>query len=187
MVAPLRPRVVWLSHHPAEVIAKELRRSLKQSDCPVKGLVAGHRIELHPPGSKQHFWSPQLMIEMSETKTQSEAPPPKQSPNTVDTQLSGLFGPHPSVWTLYMSGYIFVAFSGLISLAFACGQLAMGHPPYALLILPGCFFGAAFLYYLSRIAQDLSHEQMHELQDFIQDRLDELGYEDSPSSPSPPA
>lgn len=120
------------------------------------------------------------MIEMSDISEASETGETGEasSPN-VTTQLSGRFGPHPSVWTMYMSGYAAVMFSVLIALAFACGQWAMGHAPLALWVLPVSALATVVLYYLSQIAQDLSHDQMHELQDFIQHRLDELGDEDS--------
>jgi len=48
------------------------------------------------PQEKRHFWSPQLHLEINEIDGKS-------------SQLYGLFGPSPSVWTLFMFLHFMVA------------------------------------------------------------------------------
>ncbi|UKM64826.1 GTP-binding protein [Flavobacteriaceae bacterium GSB9] len=55
------------------------------------------------PKEKQHFWSPQLHLEINEV-------------NQDSCMLYGLFGPNPTVWTLFMFLHFIVA---VIFVAFA--------------------------------------------------------------------
>ncbi|NNL16653.1 MAG: GTP-binding protein, partial [Flavobacteriaceae bacterium] len=48
------------------------------------------------PKAKQHFWSPQLHLEINEVDEKSSL-------------LHGLFGPNPTVWTMFMFLHFFVA------------------------------------------------------------------------------
>ena len=48
------------------------------------------------PTEKQHFWSPQLHLEIDEV-------------NEDSCLLNGLFGPNPTVWTLFMFLHFMVA------------------------------------------------------------------------------
>ena len=48
------------------------------------------------PKEKQHFWSPQLHLEINEIDKNS-------------SMLHGLFGPNPTVWTLFMFLHFLVA------------------------------------------------------------------------------
>ena len=48
------------------------------------------------PKEKQHFWSPQLHLEINKVDDNS-------------TMLHGLFGPNPTVWTLFMFLHFIVA------------------------------------------------------------------------------
>ena len=65
------------------------------------------RVEEHVfirfPKDKQHFWSPQLHLEIHEIDKNSST-------------VRGLFGPNPTIWTLFMFlhfliGCLFIAFS----------------------------------------------------------------------------
>ncbi|WP_034041261.1 hypothetical protein [Wocania ichthyoenteri] len=48
------------------------------------------------PKEKQHFWSPQLHLEINESENNSST-------------LHGLFGPNPTVWTMFMFFHFIVA------------------------------------------------------------------------------
>ncbi len=143
-----------------ELIFSRLARTLRSPGCPVSGLVAPGRIELHVHSNEQHLWSPQLVIDVEEKEGH--------------LQLHGRFGPHPSVWTMYVAGYVSCAFLSLVGCSFAYAQYVMEQPPWALLALPLAAFGALGLYLVSLLGQGLSQTQMDQLKDFLNDELDRV-------------
>lgn len=151
--APVRPRIELHSPRSLNDISVRFARALREPDCPVSGLVAASRIELHAHGRDQHFWSPQLVVDLE--------------PGDSGTVLRGRFGPHPSVWTMYVGGYAAIGFGSLGGLSYAAAQFALGSPPWALLSLPVAGVALGLLYASALVGQDLSRSQIDELSDFL--------------------
>lgn len=55
------------------------------------------------PKQEQHFWSPQLHLEISESTEDS-------------CQISGFFGPNPTVWTMFMFLHVAVGILFMVNL-----------------------------------------------------------------------
>lgn len=91
----LRPRFKLKLHHDNETLLKDFE-ILKSTQS--KFIVS--RIDNHVfikfPKEKQHFWSPQLHLEIDEVDEESSL-------------LYGLFGPNPTVWTLFIFLHFMVA------------------------------------------------------------------------------
>ena len=91
----LRPRFKLKLHHDNETLLKDFE-ILKSTQS--KFIVS--RIDNHVfikfPKEKQHFWSPQLHLEIDEVDDESSL-------------LYGLFGPNPTVWTLFIFLHFMVA------------------------------------------------------------------------------
>ena len=64
MVASIRPRLELVVHLSVEQVMRSVRLRLKSPDCPVSGLVAEHRLEVHAHAKDQHLWSPQLIVDL---------------------------------------------------------------------------------------------------------------------------
>ncbi len=128
-------------------------RALKKPGCPVSGLVAKGRIELHVHGRDQHIYSPQLIVDL------------KQDGDRLI--LHGRFGPHPSVWTMFLAAYAACAFMALVGVSLAYAQFVLGRPPLSLWILPAALIAALSLYLFARLGQDLSEDQMTHLKAFL--------------------
>lgn len=126
----------------------------------MSGLAAPGRIELHVHGEQQRLWSPQLIVDLRESKR--------------GTSLLGRFGPHPSVWTMYVAGYAACGFGALVGVSFAYAEWAMEKPLWSLLSLPACMLLALALYWLALFGQRASDEQMKKLREYLVAKLDEL-------------
>ena len=107
------------------------------------------------PQEKQHFWSPQLHLEINEIDQ-----------NT--SQLYGLFGPNPTVWTLFMFLHFLVA--GLF-IAFAIWtytnwslQNEFAIQLFITLMMIVLWF---VLYFAGRMGRATGKEDMHQLHDFM--------------------
>lgn len=118
--------------------------------------IAEHHVFLKIPKHKQHFWSPQLDLELFE-----------QENNT--TLLKGLFGPKPAVWTLFMF------------LHFAVGSLFLGFGiwaytnaslknPYVLQMVLMVLMVIAWvvLYFAGSMGKHAGKKEMYQLYNFME-------------------
>lgn len=157
MRGQIRPAFVLEVECEAQELGRKLARRLRAKACPVSGLVAPGRIELHVHGSEQHMWSPQLILEGEECGQH--------------TILRGRFGPHPSVWTLFMAGYAACALLGLVALSFGLAQLTMESPPWGFWGIAVAGLLGAGISGLAYVGQGLGQTQMVQLQSFLEDTL----------------
>lgn len=137
---------------PERIIA-QVHRRLTERACPVGGLTASERIELHVAPDRQHLWSPQLVIDLRCERGR--------------TTLHGEFGPHPYVWFLYVAVVALTMFGCLVGGSFGMAQLTMGQSPTALWSLPLMLVILVFLYLVAVTGRRLSSEQMDELRAFF--------------------
>jgi len=111
------------------------------------------------PKEKQHFWSPQLDLEIYQFEGEK-------------TQIRGLFGPKPSVWTLFM----FLHFA-VIGLAISMGIWAYSNAalklPYfvQLLALSLLALGWFALYFAGRMGKSAGKKEMIALNKFMRETL----------------
>lgn len=151
----LRPRFKLELNQNNETVLKtfELEKN-KQSDFIV------NRIDDHVfikfPKHKQHFWSPQLHLEINEVDKNSSV-------------LHGLFGPNPTVWTLFMFLHFMVAglFIAFGIWAYTNASLGSSYAIQVSLMLLMVIIWFA-LYFGGRIGKASSKNEMHELNNFMQ-------------------
>lgn len=131
-----------------------------------KGSSAGvviNRVDDHVflkiPKEKQHFWSPQLDLEIIEN---SEG----------GSTLHGLFGPKPTVWTMFMFFHFVVAGLFIAFGIWAYTNVSL-HEPYALqLVLMALMILAWFvLYFAGRMGKTAGNAEMHHLYSFMKQTL----------------
>lgn len=150
----LRPRFkIELKEDNESVLeAFELEKKL-QSDFIV------NRIDDHVfikfPKHKQHFWSPQLHLEINEIDNKS-------------SMLHGLFGPNPTVWTLFMFLHFMVAgvFIAFSIWAYTNWTLEknFGIQITLMLLMVIIWIG---LYFGGRIGKSSSKKEMQDLNNFM--------------------
>ncbi|WP_299227391.1 GTP-binding protein [uncultured Psychroserpens sp.] len=107
------------------------------------------------PKHKQHFWSPQLHLEINTTEK-----------NT--SKLYGLFGPNPTIWTLFMFLHFVVAGFFIASVVWAYSNWSL-KSSYALqiglmLLMIVIWFA---LYFAGRLGRVSSKDEMHHLYNFM--------------------
>ncbi|QRM89372.1 GTP-binding protein [Lacinutrix sp. WUR7] len=116
------------------------------------------------PKAKQHFWSPQLHLEINKNET------------TTNSTVYGLFGPNPTVWTMFMFFHFIV-----IGLFFGFGVWAYTNwsldTNYSLQLAITLFMVIVWiaLYFGGRIGKKTGTDQMHELHTFMRDTLRSKG------------
>lgn len=118
----------------------------------------GHVI-IDIPAEENHFWSPQLQIEIEQFEGNKST-------------IKGLFGPKPQVWMLFMFIHftMAVAFIGFSIMAYVKWTLKSDYKTALVLAvtLPILWI---VMYFLGRIGKKTGHKQMDELQGFMMETL----------------
>lgn len=111
------------------------------------------------PKNKQHFWSPQLHLEIMEIEKDK-------------CTIFGLFGPNPTVWTMFMFFHFIVAglFLGFGIWAYSNWSLDNDYAIQLFITLMMIVIWFA-LYFGGRIGKATGKEQMHLLNDFMNKTL----------------
>jgi len=112
------------------------------------------------PKEKQHFWSPQLHLEIDKIDSNS-------------SELRGLFGPKPSVWTMFMFFHFIVIGLFLILGAWGYSNWSLStsyEVQLGLMLLMVVLWFV--LYFAGRMGKTKGKEEMKQLCSFLEDTLD---------------
>lgn len=153
-----RPRfkeVVQLS--PAE-LTERIRKLIDRNKEMCTGEIVDHHVLLKIPKSQQHYWSPQLSLELEAVEQ--------------GTLIRGLFGPKPNVWTMFVFFYSAIGFLTTMGLIFGLSQLMLKMDAYGLWAVPVGGFLLIGLFVMSKVGQNLGKSQMHQLGDLLQSAID---------------
>lgn len=154
----IRPRFQHLSDLPPAQVLRHLEEALAEEDAPVNGLVIDQHVYLRIPYADQHFWSPQLSLEVEESETGS--------------QINGLFGPRESVWLMYLFFYALLGFLIMIVAIMGFSQWNLGLSARILWALPVLFLLLLLAYLTARAGQKLGRDEMNTLYDFFRRSVD---------------
>lgn len=150
----LRPRFKMELNHSNEDVLKVFHEAKNiQSDF-ILSRVDDH-VFIRFPKHKQHFWSPQLHLEVNDIDSKT-------------SMLHGLFGPNPTVWTLFMFVHFFVAGMFIAFGIWSYTNWTLGNP-YGIqlglmILMVFVWFG---LYVAGRMGRSKGKPEMHRLHDFM--------------------
>jgi hypothetical protein len=135
----------------AEQVIQKFKNVLQNGNDKFPSRFVDGHIIIDVPKKEDHFWSPQLNIEVENTGKNK-------------TLLKGLFGPKPQVWTLFMFihtvvGIAFLVFSVILYVKWRLDESII-LPLIMTLFLP-LFW--VLLYFLGRIGKSTGHTQMDDL------------------------
>ncbi len=150
----LRPRFKLEIEKSNEIILNAFELEKKsQSDFIVTRL--DDHVFIKFPKHKQHFWSPQLHLEINEV-------------DKTNCLLHGLFGPNPTVWTLFMFLHFMVAglFIAFGIWAYTNWSLEKSYAIQMSIMLLMVIIWFV-LYFGGRIGKASSKNEMHELNNFM--------------------
>lgn len=111
------------------------------------------------PKNEQHYWSPQLHLEINEND------------NNTST-VHGLFGPNPTIWTMFMFFHfvvagLFIAFGIWAYTNYTLDQ-SYAIQLFLTLLMVLCWF---ILYFIGRIGKSKGEPEMYKLHGFMRDTL----------------
>ena len=108
------------------------------------------------PKEKQHFWSPQLHLEINKNEDKKTS------------TIHGLFGPNPTIWTLFMFLHFIVIclFIGFGTWAYANWSLQNNYSIQLTLAFIMVIIWFA-LYFSGRLGKSKGNAEMHLLNNFM--------------------
>lgn len=156
----LRPRFKMDFEDSQEEIISKFKDNLKDEDCKYCSKIVDGHIIIDVPLEENHFWSPQLNIEVEKIKGKK-------------TIVKGLFGPKPTVWTLFMFFHfaVAVAFIGFSVMAYVQWSIKTDYS-FALSIVIALPIIWVIMYFIGRWGKSTGHKQMDELYHFMMKTLE---------------
>ncbi|NNE26673.1 MAG: hypothetical protein HKN09_07500 [Saprospiraceae bacterium] len=157
-VIHVRPRFEVTLPFSIQDVELRLRSALNAQEVLVLGKVQNGFARFMLPLEEQHYWSPQLTINMQEDEG--------------GTFLRGMYGPKPTVWTLFVFFYSFIGIAMVFIAIFGSSYIALGKSGAILWLIPFLLLVFLSLYLVSFFGQRLGRDQIRILHDFVEDALD---------------
>jgi hypothetical protein len=157
----LRPRFsLELDVLPENVLSAFENVAKTQSDFIISR--SDDHVFIRIPKHKQHFWSPQLHLEIYKIEEQP-------------TILRGLFGPNPTVWTLFMFLHFMIATlfigAGIWMYTNIALKASFLFPMVTMIVLFIFWFA---LYFSGRLGREAGKKEMRALHSFMYDTLNQV-------------
>lgn len=155
----LKPRFEVVVRASQEIVLRNFKDIFESGICIYYSKIVGHHLVLDIPENENHFWSPQLHVEVEK----------KDEETTI---VKGLLGPKPQVWTFFMFLHFAVAISFLVFLVIAYSNYTLDKDyGFALtmdIILPIIWL---VFYIGGQLGKRKGYTQMQELHDFLMESL----------------
>ena len=154
----LRPRFKFDVNAVNEKLLKEFEDTKNSQSDFIVSRIDDH-VFIKFPKQAQHFWSPQLHLEINEKNKQSAT-------------VQGLFGPNPSVWTMFMFFHFIVAGLFIAFSIWAYTNATLGKS-YAIQLSLTLFMVLIWfvLYVAGRMGKTKGQPEMYKLHGFMKDTL----------------
>ncbi|MFT7899392.1 GTP-binding protein [Tenacibaculum ascidiaceicola] len=154
----LKPRFQLEYEINSQVLLEEIKKHLNDVSK-YKMKVVDNHVVIDVPENESHLWSPQLHIEIEEVSETS-------------SNIKGLFGPKPQVWTFFMFlhflvGTAFVIFAIIAYSNWSLKKITM-LPIVMLVVLPIAWVA---LYLVGSLGKSTGKKQMDELKEYTKQLL----------------
>ncbi|MFY0643333.1 MAG: hypothetical protein JXR19_02595 [Bacteroidia bacterium] len=128
----------------------------------IDAVFSGHHIILKIPTSEQHYWSPQLSLSLED--------------ENEGTLVRGMYGPPPSVWTMFAFGYFALAVAFVVTGIAAYSYHLLDISTKLVWLLPAYLVAALILYMVAQFGQKLGAEQTYTLHHFYEETVGKRTY-----------
>lgn len=159
-ITHIRPRFELTVPLEKQVIFSNIESLLTTYSDKVIGRIVDDHIILDIVHDDVHYWSPQLNF-----RIESDEENPKQ------TILSGLIGPRPAVWTMFMFIYFSVGIIGFIISSFGISRWMIGESSALLWAFPIAILFMLTAYRAGKYGEQLGADQVELLKQFIRDAI----------------
>ena len=139
---------------------ERVERLIEHAPENIKGQIVKEHVILDIIGEDVHFWSPQLNFRIEEDEYNAES-----------SLVSGLIGPRPNVWTMFMFIYFGIGLIGLIVSMIGFSKLMIGEFSHLVWALPLAIIFMLTAYIAGKFGEKLGEEQIELLKQFVRDAI----------------
>jgi hypothetical protein len=150
----VRPRFQVDVDYSLDEIVDRIKKGLDDKNTACEGWAKPGYAKLFMPAEEQHYWSPQLTLNMEETEE--------------GTHLRGLFGPRPAVWTMFVFFYTVIGVAILFIGIFGLSYWQLGKSANILWLVPVLVLLFLSLYLVAFFGQKLGHDQIEIMHRFLE-------------------
>jgi hypothetical protein len=150
----LRPRFQIELEEPCSQLVMKFSEVKKSQNRFVISCVDDH-IFIKLPNKEQHFWSPQLHLEISEKDENS-------------CSLHGFFGPNPTIWTMFLFLHVAVGILFMVDLTWLYSNYKLENSITIQIVIAAILVLAwILLYFAGAMGKKKGKPGMRELYDFM--------------------
>ena len=153
-ISRIRPRIRFETELTPEKIHRILKEQLANPEVKCEGQVLPGFATFYPKEEEQHYWSPQLTIHFEKTENGS--------------LIRGLYGPKPSVWTMFMFFYSLIGFITLIAVMVSLSYWSLGQESLIYWSVPILIFVFLSFYLVAYLGQKFGHQQIVNIHLFLE-------------------
>jgi len=143
----LKPRFKIKFEASKEEILQQFKVSLGAEECRHKSQMVDHHIVIDVPEEEEHFWSPQLHVEIEEEGD--------------ETIVKGILGPRPKIWTFFMFLHFIVAVTFFVFFVIFYSRWSLDQEftfsMIMCLVMPVIW---VILYFVGQLGKKFGYEQM---------------------------
>lgn len=154
----LKPRFKMEYKETKEEIVSKFKSNFEDKECKYCSKMVGNHIVIDIPKEEEHFWSPQLNVELVEQENA--------------TVVKGILGPKPKIWTMFMFVHFAVATAFVVFFVWFYVNWSLGKPynlqMIMLIAMPVIW---VILYFLGQFGKKFAYNQMLELDKFLMNTL----------------
>jgi len=155
----LKPRFKIEFEEKEEDILNKFKHNLNDENCRYCSKIIGQHIVIDVPVEEDHFWSPQLHVEIEKGENKK-------------TIVKGILGPKPQVWTFFIFLHFAVAIAFLIFFVIFYTKWNLkqdySFAMIMLIVLPVIWIA---LYFSGQLGKRFGYDQMVDLHDFMMKSL----------------
>jgi hypothetical protein len=156
----LKPRFRLELDQNQEAVLDKFKDNLAGEDCKFCSKISGNHIFLDVPEIEEHFWFPQLQVEVIKDENDK-------------TIIKGILGPKPKVWTFFMFLHFVVAAAFIVFFVIFYVKWSLEKDyqlaKYMLIGLPILWI---VFYAFGQLGKKKGYKQMVELDDFMMKTLE---------------
>ncbi len=153
----IRPRIYYQTTSSSRDLSTLFSTKLSEKKNVLDGQIVEGFATIYPNKSDQHYWSPQLTLTIEE--------------NEDGSLIRGLYGPKPTVWTMFIFFYAFIGFATLMVTLVGFSLLSLGKGVGILWFVPFLLLLFASLFITAYLGQKFGHKQMVHLHHFLEECL----------------
>jgi len=151
----VRPRFQLESPDSIIELTEKIKIGLSKENAICKGWISDNYGTLFLPVEEQHYWSPYLNLNLE--------------PTEKGTLINGLYGPRPSVWTMFVFFYALIFFIIFVIGIIGLSNILLHKSVLILWWIPVLIVVFLSLYLVAFFGQKLGHNQMVILHQFMEE------------------